>query len=940
MKNWGIRTRVLFLALAPLAFITLILDIYFINTRVRDLSQALTERGHAIAYQLAPASEYGVFSGNRDILNQLVQAALAEPDVSSVTFVGTSGKVLAHANRNVNTLIHTSTLSTIRMIGMVPPSLVFRAPIYQTGVVWDSGHEIARNDANYINPGGARHVLGWVEVRMSHAATTERQTEVIINSLVLTLLGLSLSAVLALRISRSVSEPVLALTDAVRHLEAHQLQTRVPILTGGELGVLQQGINAMADALQAAQDQLQEQVDQATVELRETLEAVEIQNVELDLARKRAIVANRAKSEFLANISHEIRTPMNGVIGFTTLLRKTELDEEQREYVETIDKSASALLGTISDILDFSKIEAGKLALLDHPFDLRLCVEDVLTLLAPLAYDKGLEIVNLIYSDVPLLLRGDTLRIRQVLTNLVGNAIKFTEAGSVVLRVMMEEDGEQHALIKITVTDSGIGLYLEDQKHLFAPFTQADSTETRRYGGTGLGLAISKKLVELMDGQIGVESSPGEGATFWFTVRCAKQAVTREATTEDFTALERASILIYEPHPMARLALRHMLTTWNMRITECDDSAQLHTLLETSLEEATPYQILVLGLSGVELMPDRFNALLKPLRRVCSAPILALVNTTQRAVTNRLCILGANACLTKPVRQAPLAVALRQLLDPNQPAPCCSPSGTPGQPQQAAPADLAGLRLLVADDSAINRKLVGTLLTQHGATVAEAEDGSVAVQLCAEHDYDLIFMDIHMPVLSGLQATSEIHAREQDSQYTPIVALTANVLSAERDHLLNAGIVDCLIKPVHEKELLAMVRKWVPKLAAQIAVSGIDMGMSAVDIAAAVEPPEIIGARPAPVDLADELYGMMLAELPMQRLAMETAYREQDWMDLHFHVHRLHGSASYCNAPRLRECAAALENALVQTQTDVVAERFAQLCQAIEAVLQDAAARP
>jgi two-component system sensor histidine kinase BarA len=691
MKNWGIRTRVLFLALAPLAFITLILDIYFINTRVRDLSQALTERGHAIAYQLAPASEYGVFSGNRDILNQLVQAALAEPDVSSVTFVGTSGKVLAHANRNVNTLIHTSTLSTIRMIGMVPPSLVFHAPIYQTGVVWDSGHEIARNDANYINPGGARHVLGWVEVRMSHAATTERQTEVIINSLVLTLLGLSLSAVLALRISRSVSEPVLALTDAVRHLEAHQLQTRVPILTGGELGVLQQGINAMADALQAAQDQLQEQVDQATVELRETLESVEIQNVELDLARKRAIVANRAKSEFLANISHEIRTPMNGVIGFTTLLRKTELDEEQREYVETIDKSASALLGTISDILDFSKIEAGKLALLDHPFDLRLCVEDVLTLLAPLAYDKGLEIVNLIYSDVPLLLRGDTLRIRQVLTNLVGNAIKFTEAGSVVLRVMMEDDGEQHALIKITVTDSGIGLYLEDQKHLFAPFTQADSTETRRYGGTGLGLAISKKLVELMDGQIGVESSPGEGATFWFTVRCAKQAVTREAATEDFTALERASILIYEPHPMARLALRHMLTTWNMRITECDDSAQLHTLLETSLEEATPYQILVLGLSGVALMPDRFNALLKPLRRVCSAPILALVNTTQRAVINRLCILGANACLTKPVRQAPLAVALRQLLDPNQPAPCCSPSGTPGQPQQAAPADLAGL---------------------------------------------------------------------------------------------------------------------------------------------------------------------------------------------------------------------------------------------------------
>lgn len=938
MKNWGIRTRVLFLALAPLAFITLILDIYFINTRVRDLSQALTERGHAIASQLAPASEYGVFSGNRDILNQLVQAALAEPDVSSVTFVDAGGKTLARANRDVNALIHAKSVRAIRTIGLMPTPLVFRAPIYQTDVIWDSGHEMPQLDSVDHSVGRERHVLGWVEVRMSHASTTLRQSEVILNSLILTLLGLSLSAVLALRISRSVSRPILAATDAVRRLGAHQLETRVPIVTGGELGVLQQGINAMADALQSAQDQLQEQVDQATVELRETLEAVEIQNVELDLARKRAIIANRAKSEFLANISHEIRTPMNGVIGFTTLLRKTELDEEQREYVETIDKSATALLGTISDILDFSKIEAGKLALQDNPFDLRLCVEDVLTLLAPLAYDKGLEIVNLIYADVPLLLRGDTLRIRQVLTNLVGNAIKFTEAGSVVLRVMLEDDVAQQALIKITVTDSGIGLYLEDQKHLFAPFTQADSTETRRYGGTGLGLAISKKLVELMGGHIGVESSPGEGATFWFTMRCTKQTGIQEPT-ENTAALERASILVYEPHPMARLALRHRLAAWNMRVTECSEAIQLQALLETSVDTETPYHVLVLGLSGVELMPDRFNALLKPLRRMCSAPILALVNTTQRAVINRLCILGANACLTKPVRQAPLAAALRQLLDPDQSVSCSAPGAVQAELPSAPATDLTGLRLLVADDSAINRKLVSTLLSQHGASVAEAEDGGVAVRLCAEHDYDLIFMDIHMPVLSGLQATSEIHAREPDTRYTPIVALTANVLSAERGRLLNAGIVDCLIKPVHEKELLAMVQKWVPKLAGQFAHSGIDIDMSAADIAAASELPEIIGARPAPVDLADELYGMMLAELPMQRLAMETAYQAQDWMDLHFHVHRLHGSASYCNAPRLRECAAALESALVQTQTEVVAERFADLCQAIDAVLQGSAVR-
>lgn len=895
MKIQGIHSRILIAALLPAIVIAIVLGTYFINTRIQDLDAALIDRGRAIANQLAPASEYGVFSGNHDILKSLAESALREADVVRVGILDRNHITLVQAkHRNENVLMHSDLLE-------------FEAPILAPSLsISDFEEPMQQRESRPI---------GWVKVELSRADTRKRQRQILLTSLLMTVSVLILSAVLALRTSRGVSHPIQNITQAVQRLGSGDLRVRVSETSPGEIGTLEHGVNSMAGALENAQAELQLQVDQATAELRETLEAVEIQNVELDLARKRAIQTSREKSEFLANMSHEIRTPMNGLLGFIDLLLRTPLNAEQRDYTSTVRKSASNLLVIVNDILDFSKIESGKLSTESIPFDLREALEDSVDLMAPLAHEKGLEIILLIYSDVPLHLYGDANRIRQIMLNLLGNALKFTHQGSVVVRVMLEENeaeadtsdcDDDMVSLRISVSDTGIGLSEEQQGRLFSAFSQADSSATRRFGGSGLGLFICKKLVELMGGQIGVDSAVGSGSTFWFSLRCVRQADVPEEEHATQVADRRA--LIYDAHPLARLAVRHALEDWGMHITEVGD--------RTGLREAANAHVFDIVLVGVNLPEEKDDELRNFVNQLAGPerPLLILLNSIERERLKRVCGFGADDCLSKPPRRDSLRRAVFKLLDaePDAEGDFVERRKT-ARPKMP---DLRGARILLADDNEINRKLIGLQLETLGVEVSNAIDGRQALELANRHHFDLILMDVHMPELTGEQSAQAIRAGSGPNRNTPIVALTANAFTNEPQRLTTSGINECLIKPISEYRLWEVVKRWTGH--------------------AADAPPESTTNGTAREEIFRELLTMLMAELPQQRAQLTTAFRAADWTTLRELAHKIRGSAAYCHVKPLENACAELEAASATASREQIELGYRQTLARIDELMAQA----
>lgn len=881
---------------------------FFTMSRYRDLEHQLISTGSSIIEPLAISSEYGMTDKNREAVRRLISYTHRKNSqiIRSIAVFDANNELFVTSNfhRNFEALMYPTgqPIPLLLETRLSDNSLILRAPILAEGKFGSNSSTSYQAKA-----------LGYIALELDLSALRLQQYQEVFTALMVLLFGLTLSSLFAYRLMQDVTRPISHMVSVVDRIRRGHLDIRIEGQLLGELDTLKNGINAMAISLSEYHIEMQQSIDQATSDLRETLEQLEIQNVELDIAKKRAQEAARVKSEFLANMSHELRTPLNGVIGFTRQMLKTRLSSSQHDYLLTIEKSANNLLTIINDILDFSKLEAGKLLLENIPFDFTESLDEVMRLLAPSAHEKGLELTLKVDHRIPAGLIGDPLRIQQVVTNLIGNAVKFTERGNIDVSVELKASKDENIELQFTVRDTGIGISERQQAQLFQAFSQADASISRRYGGTGLGLVITQKLVTQMGGEISLTSRLHQGSTFWFSLRMLKTDLPVSQPI-DTTSLEGKKILLIEPNMQAASVVQQRLIRAGMFVT----------YRSTMPEEVEHHHFALICLPPgqqppIAILLDRvFKA-----EQVTDKVIISLP-TTELALSERLINAGVSACLGKPLSHRKLFEVLN-----NEPDDLLEPEllSLPEPSQKIEP-----LTVMAVDDNPANLKLISALLSERVETVITATGGRKAVEYAHQKAFDLIFMDIQMPEMDGVTACEAIHKTELNHS-TPVIAVTAHAMPGERERLINAGMDDYLTKPIEEHILQQILAKWnqhPENEHNQNTIINIEPEVISTQQQLVPDNKDIswdwdlaLKQAAGKEDLAKDMLQMLLDFMPEVEMLVNEALDGKE-IELWPPIHKLHGSCAYSGVPRLKNLCYTIETQLKNNATlaDIEPELF------------------
>ncbi len=869
-SHYGIRQQVLLITLIPMLVMTLVLAGYFISTRIADNQSALIERGETMSRLLSQASEFGLISGLTHQLSVLSQGPIQEADVADVIFINPKGKVLYRSNDFKLKL----------KLEQQPNHLIddkvwlFTTPVTTQGIVVSDSPETRSTLAD-------RELLGWVVVAMSTKPMHNRENQIITNSLLILLGGLVCTFIIAARFAETLTKPIINLTNVVKQLEEGFLDARVDIHSYAELGSLEKGINLLGERVQSSNQILESQVEKATQRLRKTMHHLETQNLALQRASQRADQANLAKDQFLARMSHELRTPLTSILGFTNMLRQTDLSFEQQEHCRIINQTSTMLLSLIDDILDFAKLQSDAIKLEHIPFNPEQVIFEALEMQSQSAAAKGLELAYQVDEAAYTSVVGDPTRLRQIATNLISNAIKFTDKGQILVTLRVIEQNHDQRLMQLSVKDTGIGIADDHQALLFNAFAQADPSITRRFGGSGLGLVIVQKLVQLMQGSVNLSSQENKG-----TQICCNFIVKTDHTLLQDSAFlpQKTDLIIFDRHPESLESLSMMTQPLVADVHACSTIQDLEKSISGIQTDAAG---LIFGLSANANIASQQKLKIPGLFASFKGPIL-LLTPALAGNTEEFTELRNNPLLTinsKPLQRQ----LLKKWLNRSDVSNLQSSSENSTQPL------LTGAIVLIAEDNDFNRLLLRKIIESSGATVIEAIDGEQAIKRAEEIRPDIVIMDVHMPKMDGIMATSELR---KDFPTLPIIALTADVIASEEHSLRLAGVTRIEYKPINDTRLINLLETLCRK-EAPIPNDRVEHPIKADNSINLVK-----------YQLSkDELH----QELTAQVEALLQAFRHNDKKSIRDHSHQLIGLAGLFELPELENYSVELNRA---TKTD------------------------